>query len=98
MELVISDAAIKWFKDEVGIKSGDHVKFHARYGGASPIQKGFSLGFSKEEAPVNIAASTTADGILFFVDESDLWYFDGHDLFVEYNEQYDEVEYIYKKS
>lgn len=98
MELFISDTAVKWFKEEVGLKNGDHVKFHARYGGSSPVQQGFSLGFSTEEPPRNIAASTKAEGILFFVDETDLWYFDGHNLNVEYNEQYDEVEFKYKKA
>ncbi|WP_163170535.1 hypothetical protein [Bacillus sp. NSP9.1] len=30
------------------------------------------------------------DGITFFIEESDVWYFDGHDLLVTYNESSEE--------
>ena len=40
---------------------------------------------------------TVKDGITFFIEESDLWFFKGHDLSVEYNEQIDELEYRYHK-
>ncbi|OCA85732.1 HesB/YadR/YfhF family protein [Bacillus sp. FJAT-27225] len=96
MKINISKEALRWFKDEVGVESGSHVKFFAKIYGSSPVQENFSLGFSVED-PVDAAVSTEVDGILFYADETDIWFFNGHDLYVEYNEEYDEVEYKYVK-
>ncbi|NRD79474.1 HesB/YadR/YfhF family protein [Bacillus sp. BRMEA1] len=97
MKIVISDQAQKWFKEEFGLKQGDKMKFYVQLYGSSPIQKGYSLGFSKDE-PINTYIGTENDGILFFVEESDLWFFDGHDLLVNYDEKKDELVYQYVKS
>lgn len=95
MNIVISTEALNWFKDEMNLQKGDYVKFHARYGGESPIQQGFSLGISTHEPHTKIAAGNEQDGILFYVSEEDLWYFDGHDLQVDLNEKSDELEFTY---
>lgn len=97
MQLTIDPKAVKWFKEEVGAEKGTAIKFYARYGGSSPIQTGFSLGFTAEETPVNIGVSIEIEGILFYIEESDLWYFDGHDLHVSYNAEMEELEFLYKK-
>lgn len=96
MKIIISQQAFRWFQDEFGVKKGDSVKFYAQFYGSSPVQPTYSLGFAKEY-PINITASTELEGIIFFVEETDLWYFDGHDLHVEYNEQKDELEFDYIK-
>jgi uncharacterized protein YneR len=96
MKIEISERALKWFKDEMGAKSGDYIKFYAMIYGSSPVQDKFSLGFAKDD-PIDIGVSTELDGIVFFAEESDLWFFDGHDLHVEYNEKIDEVEFTYIK-
>ncbi len=33
----------------------------------------------------------------FFVEEEDVWFFDGHDLYVDYDEKEDELLFDYKK-
>lgn len=96
MDIYISNLALTWFKDEVGLQAGSHIRFYPMIYGSSPVQENFSLGFSVEE-PVDTAASTTADGIQFYVEETDVWFFNGHDLHVEYNEAWNEVEYNYIK-
>lgn len=96
MEIVISEAAIEWFKSGMGLSKGDQLRFYAKIYGSSPVQKGYTLGFSKEE-PINIVASTEIDGIIFFVEETDLWYFDGHDLHVDYHKKEDDLEFKYVK-
>ncbi|WP_462408618.1 HesB/YadR/YfhF family protein [Neobacillus sp. Marseille-QA0830] len=97
MEIVISEQAFKWFKDDVGLKSGDKVRFYVKIYGSSPVQEGYTLAFTKED-PLDIAVSIEQDGVLFFIEESDLWYFDGHDLHVNYHELEDELEYNYIKA
>nr|WP_217903630.1 HesB/YadR/YfhF family protein [Bacillus haynesii] len=95
VNLKINEKALKWYKDELDLKEGDQVRFFVRYGGCSNVQKGFSLGVSKDE-PQQIGVSAEKDGITFFVEESDVWYFDGHDLLVSYNESSEEPTFEYQ--
>ena len=98
MEIKMSDTALNWFKEEVGLKAGDKIKFYTKIYGSSPVQENFSLGFTVDNEPLDIVVQTEKDGITFYVESADLWYFNGHDLHVEYNAKIDEVEYQYKKA
>ncbi|WP_409305657.1 HesB/YadR/YfhF family protein [Peribacillus sp. SCS-155] len=95
MKIVISDKAAEWYKTELELTSGDFIRFYARYGGYSPIQKGFSLGIIPE-TPVNPAATVEKEGVTYFVEDKDSWYFDGKDLFVNFNEKAKEPEFLYE--
>ncbi|PLT29346.1 HesB/YadR/YfhF family protein [Peribacillus deserti] len=94
MQIKISDEAAKWYSEEMELKEGDFVRFLARYGGCSTVQSGFSLGISLE-GPVNLGVSAVKNGITFFVEESDLWYFDNKDLVINFNEKFEEPEISY---
>lgn len=82
MNIHISSDAASWYKKELGLVQGGFVRFYARYGGTSTIQSGFSLGISTEE-PVDIGALIEKEGITFYIEEKDVWYFDEHDLTIE---------------
>ncbi|CAH0190984.1 hypothetical protein SRABI84_01659 [Peribacillus simplex] len=97
MKLTISDQAAKWYIDELGLQEGTHLRFYVRYGGHSTVQSGFSLGILPEE-PETAAVVTTMNEINFYVEEKDLWYFDGHDLLITFNEKLTEPEFHYEKS
>ncbi|WLR52574.1 HesB/YadR/YfhF family protein [Bacillus tianshenii] len=94
MKLEITEEALQWYKEEMDLEKGDHVRFYARYGGSSSIQSGFSLGVSLEK-PVEPFVTAEQDGITFFVEDKDAWYFDNYNLYVKYNEAYSEVEFEY---
>ncbi|MGY4690411.1 HesB/YadR/YfhF family protein [Salibacterium sp. K-3] len=94
MEITLSTPALKWFEEEMNAEEGDYIRFFARYGGRSPIHPGFSLGVSKSE-PFETWAETTKDGIIFYVEEKDKWYFEGYDLHVKYSRNHDSIEYEY---
>ncbi|MFF2878183.1 HesB/YadR/YfhF family protein [Gottfriedia sp. NPDC057991] len=85
MKITISEDALKWFKDEMNVKEGDTIRFFARYGGNSTIHKGYSLGVTKEQ-PVDIGESITIDNVVYFINETDLWYFKDYNLNVIVNE------------
>jgi uncharacterized protein YneR len=85
MKITISEDALKWFQDEMNVKEGDTIRFFARYGGNSTIHKGYSLGVTKEQ-PVNIGESITIDNVVYFINETDLWYFKDYNLSVIINE------------
>ncbi|AQQ53076.1 hypothetical protein B0X71_08200 [Planococcus lenghuensis] len=97
MDIVVSKEALNWFKDEMEAEPGENIRFFARYGGSSKLHAGFSLGVTKD-TPDEAAAESTYDNLLFFVEERDKWYFDGHNLHVLFNESTGELEYDYKKA
>ncbi|MDY7046800.1 hypothetical protein RVS70_21945, partial [Virgibacillus sp. M23] len=49
-----------------------------------------------KDAPQEAGVTAEADGITFFIEESDLWYFDNHDLLVSYSEDADEPVFEYQ--
>ncbi|MGW6300568.1 HesB/YadR/YfhF family protein [Peribacillus butanolivorans] len=97
MKLTISEQAAKWYSDELELQEGSHLRFYVRYGGHSSVQSGFSLGIMIEE-PEAVAVATTLNKITFYVEEKDIWYFDGHDLLITFNENLTEPEFHYEKS
>ena len=94
MEIKVSEQAAKWYKDELFLENEENVRFYPRYGGVGGRIAGFSLGIKVEE-PEKAVASTTIEGIHFFVEESDDWYFEGANLNVSYDEtkQEPQIEY-----
>ncbi|MGM7723110.1 HesB/YadR/YfhF family protein [Metabacillus sp. Hm71] len=94
MEMIIDDKAANWYIEELQLQKGDMVQFFVRYGGCSNVQKGFSLGVAKQQ-PEEIGASVELNGITFFVENRDLWYFDNHSLRVELDEEVNEPSFTY---
>lgn len=59
--------------EELRIKHGESVRFTVRYGGIVQFS-GYSLGVVAEK-PDGEIVSVEKEGIIFFVDSDDLWYF-----------------------
>ncbi|PDY44391.1 HesB/YadR/YfhF family protein [Bacillus pseudomycoides] len=70
--------------------------YEVLYGDNSTIQPSYSLGVAFEVSE-DIAASVEQDGIQFFVDSDDIWYFRDYDLVVSYHKEMDEIEFNYVK-
>jgi uncharacterized protein YneR len=94
MQITVTNAAFQWFKDEFDLKKGAAVRFFARYGGNSTIQAGFSLGVILD-VPSDPVSKTEKEGINFFVEDKDEWYFDGCDLKVVLDENTNEIDFQY---
>lgn len=97
MKICISDKALQWFKEEMDASENDYIRFYARYGGSSPFHEAFSLGMNRE-TPHDLAVETVIDGIHFYIEKDDVWFFNDHDLYVNVNETLEELVYDYKKS
>ncbi|WP_318614573.1 HesB/YadR/YfhF family protein [Sporosarcina sp. YIM B06819] len=97
MKIILSTEALHWFTEEMAAKTGDSIKFFARYGGASPLHAGFSLGVRMEE-PDEAAVQTEHNGVQFYIERRDEWYFQGHDLHVNVDPTVDELIYSYEKA
>lgn len=96
MKIVLSDEALQWFNEEMEVSKGESIRFFARYGGSSPLHAGFSLGVTKEE-PDDASVQVERDGVLYYIEDRDEWFFDGHDLIVEIDSKLNELSYSYKK-
>lgn len=96
MNIRISNEAAQWFIEEMDVETGDSIRFFARYGGSSPLHEGFSLGVIREQ-PDEAAVETILNGVRYYVETRDLWYFDGHDLHVDVNRDLEELQYDYVK-
>jgi uncharacterized protein YneR len=92
MKIHISNEAADWYKNELFLKEGDFVRFFARYGGFNNYQHGFSLGLSTE-APEDAGVKEVINGITYYIEDKDLWYFDDHDLYIDLNPKYMEPEF-----
>lgn len=97
MKIKLTENALRWFKDEIEAKNGDYIRFYARYGGTSPFHEGFSLGMNREE-PHDLGIEVIFEGIHFYVEKNDLWFFNDHDLHVDVKYNTDELIYNYSKS
>ncbi|WP_257350475.1 HesB/YadR/YfhF family protein [Pseudalkalibacillus decolorationis] len=96
MKLTITQPAVHWFKKEMELIEGDSIRLFARLGGCSTVQTGYSIGIAKE-SPFEPGSSVEVDGITFFVEEKDLWYFNGYDLSIKFRRKYDDITYDYTK-
>lgn len=97
MKIVLSDDARRWFGEEMEAETGDYIKFFARYGGSSPLHDGFSLGIMKEP-PDELAVETEVDGVHFYIENRDYWFFDEHNLQVDVDPERNELVYTYEKA
>ncbi|ACA40542.1 HesB/YadR/YfhF family protein [Lysinibacillus sphaericus] len=95
MKIALTNEALQWFKQEMEVEPGDTIRFYARYGGSSPFHEGFSLGMTLEE-PIAIGAEAVIDGVTYYIDEKDLWFFNDHNLHVDVDASLDELQYEYR--
>lgn len=92
MKITISEDAAQWYKNELNLKDNTYLRFFARYGGFGGHIPSFSLGVS-EQPPLNMHTSTTIKNIVFYIEESDAWYFEDQNLFVTLDENSDEPQF-----
>ena len=94
MKIKVTDKAENWFKNELGVEPGGYVHFFGKYGGATNVHVGFSTGMRVEE-PTDPIATLEQNGITYFADSMDEWFFANYDLAVDFDEQKDEPVYTY---
>lgn len=97
MKLIITPKAQHWFKDEVGVLPENGVRFYGKIYGKTDVHEGFSIGMSVEE-PSNPLVMEVLDGISYFIEETDDWFFKGYDLTADYDEEKAEPKYIFERN
>ncbi|GCF92365.1 iron-sulfur cluster biosynthesis protein [Enterococcus florum] len=96
MELTITPAAREWFAQEFELSPGQGIRFYGKVYGSTQVHDGFSVGMAVDE-PEKPLARIEKDGLLFFVEESDEWFFKRYDLIVDLDEELEEPMYEFKE-
>ncbi|MNB72353.1 Iron-sulfur cluster biosynthesis [compost metagenome] len=94
MGISVSSEASSWFKRELGLDNGSSIRLFPRYSSGGGLHPGFSLGIAVEP-PGRPGLLTESEGIVFYMEEQDLWYMEGHDLSILYDKDEDDIEYRY---
>ncbi|CAM4494489.1 HesB/YadR/YfhF family protein [Paenibacillus typhae] len=95
MDMTISPEAAAWFKKELNLKNGDSIRLFPRYSSGGGLHPGFSLGIATEP-PARPAAEAEQGGLIFYMEEQDLWYMEGYSLSINYVAAEDDIEYVYQ--
>ncbi|RLL47786.1 iron-sulfur cluster biosynthesis protein [Oceanobacillus piezotolerans] len=96
MKITVTDRANKWLVEEMDLQKGDAVRFLGKLYGKTEIHDNFSVGLRIDE-PRDVLAEQTIEGITYFIEEIDDWFFSGYDFEVVYNENTDELDYKFSK-
>lgn len=95
MEITVTNEAQQFFKDEMLLENGDAVRFMSKVYGKTQVHEGFSVALSVE-APDKAIASFEKNGIFYYIDDADQWFFNGYDFEVDFNQ--DDETFIYNFS
>ncbi|KRL92884.1 hypothetical protein FD10_GL000997 [Lactiplantibacillus argentoratensis DSM 16365] len=95
MKITITDLASKWFHDDMGVTTGNGVRFYGKTYGKTAVHSGFSIGIMRDDEPHQPIAMVEKDGVNYYVNDRDEWFFKGYDLTVDYDEQNDGPKYDY---
>ncbi|GGB06356.1 hypothetical protein ERX37_03040 [Macrococcus hajekii] len=90
MKINIDEQAQQWFHEELNPADNMAIKFYPRYGGDFQLKQGFGIAFTVEPLPRD-SYNETVNGLTYFVDATDTWYFEDDTLNVTLNN--DEISY-----
>ncbi|RKQ30514.1 HesB/YadR/YfhF family protein [Oceanobacillus halophilus] len=92
MKLTISENANNWFKNELELHQGDAVRFSGKLYGKTEVHDNFSVGLRIDQ-PQDVLVEQTIDGVTYFIEKFDDWFFNGYDFNIEYDNQNNDIIY-----
>ncbi|NHM31805.1 HesB/YadR/YfhF family protein [Neobacillus terrae] len=90
MLISIDEKALVWFTDEFGINRPFYIRMFPQYAGFGEKHKGYSLAFSAE-VPANACFIHEQNGITFYIEGSDTWFFEDTNTSLSYDERIKEL-------
>lgn len=96
MKLTITPKAQEWFKREIELGDNQGIKFYGKVYGKTQVHDGFSVGMSVDTPEIPLIEEK-ANGMMFFVEETDEWFFKGYDLVVDYDAELNEPKYEFNQ-
>ena len=77
MQLIITDAASKWFQQKFNLASGNGVKFYGKTIQPHNVKHGPKQGYKPEPTLDEATIVIKKDGINYHVNFADAWFFSG---------------------
>ncbi|MFC0301087.1 HesB/YadR/YfhF family protein [Virgibacillus soli] len=94
MNISVTEKAHAWFKKEFDLENGDGIRFFGKLYGKTAVHDNYSLGMQYAQ-PNDVLAQVDVDGVIYFIEKSDEWFFSGYDFHVDYDENADEPLYSF---
>jgi uncharacterized protein YneR len=95
MFISIDERAASWFTSEFEVNKPVNIRMFPQYAGFGNKHKGFSLAFSAEK-PANVGYTNVVNGITFFIDVNDVWFFEETETCLTVDNYSDELLIKYK--
>jgi uncharacterized protein YneR len=96
MFLSLDEKAFSWFSDEFEIKAPLSIRLYPQYAGFGQKHKGYTLAFSAE-VPTDVSFLKEMNGVIFYVEESDRWFFENTKTILSYDEGIREISIKYEE-
>lgn len=93
MKFEVTKEAAQWYVRELGLKENQSIKFFGKVYGT---RNGFSFALSVEE-PTNAYKSLVVEGIQFYIEKTDQWFFDDINLKVDLEPERNEPYFYYEE-
>ncbi|MGX6442389.1 HesB/YadR/YfhF family protein [Neobacillus sp. K501] len=90
MLISIDERAVAWFNKEFEINKPFTIRLYPQYAGFGEKHKGYSLAFSAE-LPSNAGYTTDINGITFYVEGNDVWFFENTETYLSVNDLSEEI-------
>lgn len=90
MKLTVEQAAARWYKEQMDLSDGDALRIFVRLGGCGSVHPGLSLGITKD-TPRSAGLTHEIEGILFYMEEDNLWYLNDKELRISFDDRYVEI-------
>jgi uncharacterized protein YneR len=95
MLISIDERAATWFKKEYEMQKPFTIRLYPQYAGFGEKHKGYSLAFSAE-LPSNAGYAKDINGITFYVEGNDVWFFENTETYLSVNDLSEEIFVTYK--
>ncbi len=95
MKIILTEEAINWYETKIPLDKGEAIRYFGKTYGNTNVHEGFSLGMQVDN-PDNhndIFSLTEENGRKYFTTKQDAWFFDGYDLEIRIDDQYNEPSY-----
>lgn len=90
MKLIVEQPAANWYKTQMELQQGDHVRIYIRLGGCGSVHPGLSLGVMQDQ-PREIGLENEVEGVNFFIEQDNLWYLEDKDLTISFDAATEEI-------
>lgn len=96
MFISIDDKAATWFSQEFEVIKPISIRMFPQYAGFGQQHKGYCLAFSAE-TPQDIGFRKEINGITFFIEGNDVWFFENTETYLSVDDYMNELRVSFKE-